>query len=184
MVVNKIVGRIEDCETVGKKIEKIGIEWYEQDKKLLKKVTDQGEEIGIRVAVPLHEGDVLYADESRIVVVEVLPCELVEVKVATMQQMGKLCFELGNRHLSLAIEEHWVQVPYDEPTFLYLEKLGFHPEKKVDKFLHYTVCHGHSHAHDEGHLHNQDTQDDGHIHTHDHIHEHSHVHTSDHHHGA
>lgn len=159
MIVDKIIGRIEDCDTAGKTIGRVGIEWYEQDKKLLKKVTDSGEEIGIRVSSPLHEGDVLYADDAKILVVEVLPCELVEVHVDTMQKMGKLCFELGNRHLSLAIEEHRVQAPYDEPTFLYLEKLGFHPEKKEAKFLKYTMCHGHSHTSD--HL-----QDDGHSHTH------------------
>ena len=147
MIINEIIGRFEDYETAGKTVEKVQIEWYEQDKKLLKKVTDSGEEIGIRVSAPLHEGDVLYTDESRILMVEVLPCELIEIKVDSMQKMGRLCFELGNRHLSLAIEEQQVQVPYDEPTFLYLEKLGFHPEKKVAKFLHYTVCHGHSHAH-------------------------------------
>ena len=61
----------------------------------------------------LHEGDVLYADEERVLVVELLPCELTEIEVHSMKEMGHLCFELGNRHLSLAIEDDRVTVPYD-----------------------------------------------------------------------
>lgn len=86
--------------------------------------------------------------KSGLFAVKILPCELTVVKVASMQAMGRLCFELGNRHLSLAIEEDRVRVPYDEPTFLYLEKLGFAPEKMLGEFRHFTVCHGHGQSHD------------------------------------
>ena len=86
-----------------------------------------------------------------------------------MQEMGRLCFELGNRHLSLSIGEKEVSVPYDEPTFLYLAKLGFKPEKKKEKFTHFTVCHahGHSHSHSEdthSHSHGEDTNSHDHAH--------------------
>ena len=46
-----------------------------------------------------------------------------------MIEMGRLCFELGNRHLSLKIDDDCVCVPYDHPTFEYLLKLGFNAEK-------------------------------------------------------
>ncbi len=147
MVAEKIIGNINDFDLKGRTLDKVWIEWYELEKKLLKKKTESGEEVGIRVESHLHEGDVLYADDSRVIAVDILPCELTEIRVNTMQEMGRLCFELGNRHLSLAIEEHRVTIPYDEPTFLYLEKLGFHPEKTEDKFRHFTVCHAHSHSH-------------------------------------
>lgn len=152
MVAEKIIGNINDFDLKGRVLDRVWIEWYELEKKLLKKKTESGETVGIRVESHLHEGDILYADDSRAIAVDILPCELTEIKVDTMQEMGRLCFELGNRHLSLAIEEHRVIVPYDEPTFLYLKKLGFHPEKKEDKFRHFTVCHAHSHSH-SGHGH-------------------------------
>lgn len=153
MVVEKILGNLESYELNGRKLDKVWVEWYELEKKLLKKSTESGEEVGIRVENHLHEGDILYADDNRVVAVDILPCELTVIPVSTMQEMGRLCFELGNRHLSLSIEEHQVMVPYDEPTFQYLEKLGFHPEKREEKFQHFTVCHAHAHTHQHGEEH-------------------------------
>lgn len=148
MVIEKILGNIADYPLEGRTVDKVAIEWYELDKKLLRKTSATGEEVGIRLETHLHEGDVLYADEKKVMVVDILPCELTTVEVHTMQEMGRLCFELGNRHLSLSIGEHEVSVPYDEPTFAYLEKLGFAPKKQIAKFTHFTVCHGHEHSHE------------------------------------
>lgn len=153
MVIEKILGNIADYPLEGRTVDKVAIEWYELDKKLLRKTSATGEEVGIRLETHLHEGDVLYADEKKVMVVDILPCELTTVEVHTMQEMGRLCFELGNRHLSLSIGEHEVSVPYDEPTFAYLEKLGFAPKKQIAKFTHFTVCHAHGHSHGHEHSH-------------------------------
>lgn len=167
MLVEKVLGNIADYPAEGKNIEKVWVEWYELDKKLLRKVSETGEEVGIRLDSHLHEGDVLYADENRVVAVDILPCELTTVEVHSMQEMGRLCFELGNRHLSLSIGEQEVRVPYDEPTFAYLEKLGFAPKKQIAKFTHVTVCHAHGHSHGAAHEHSHEE-------THGHSHSHSH----------
>lgn len=147
MLIEKISGNIADHPIDGKKADKIWVEWYELDKKLLRKISESGTEVGIRLETHLHEGDILYEDENTVMVVDILPCELTVVEVHSMKEMGRLCFELGNRHLSLSIGEDEVSVPYDEPTFTYLEKLGFSPKKKTGKFTHFTVCHAHGHGH-------------------------------------
>ena len=171
MIIEKILGNIKTYPIGERKIDTVGIEWYESEKKLLRKTTQSGEEIGIRIQAPIEDGDVLYADDSHVIVAEILPSELTVVHVHTMQEMGRLCFELGNRHLSLSIGENEVSVPYDEPTFAYLAKLGFAPEKKVEKFTHFTVCHAHGHSHDhEEHSHEE-------VHEGNHGHEHHHEHT-------
>ena len=178
MIVEKILGNLSDSYPVNdRRIDTVALEWYELDKKLLRKETSEGETIGIRISGHMHEGDVLWEDDSHLIVIDVVPTDLTVVAVDTMQAMGRLCFELGNRHLSLSIGEHEVRVPYDAPTFEYLEKLGFAPVRKKAKFAHFTVCHahGHSHAHETDHNH-------GHSHTHekDHNHGHSHPHEADH----
>ena len=145
MLAEQVLGNIKDYPVGERIVDKVYLEWYEVDKKVQRKGTEAGEEIGIRLDSHLHEGDILYADEEKVVVVEILPCELTRVEVNTMQEMGRLCFELGNRHLSLSIQEHIVSIPYDEPTFLYLEKMGFTPQKVNSKFTHFTVCHAHGH---------------------------------------
>ena len=178
MIAEKILGNLSDSYPVnGRRLDTVPLEWYELDKKLLRKETSEGETIGIRISGHMHEGDVIWEDDSHLIVIDVVPTDLTVVAVDTMQAMGRLCFELGNRHLSLSIGEHEVSVPYDTPTFEYLEKLGFAPVRKKAKFAHFTVCHahGHSHAHETDHNH-------GHSHAHetDHNHGHSHPYEADH----
>ncbi len=78
--------------------------------------------------------------------------DLTRIVVKDMKSMGRLCFELGNRHLTLSINEGEVCVPYDEPTFQYLGKLGFMPQRISAKFANFTVCHAHGHEHSHSHV--------------------------------
>ena len=155
MVIEKIIGNIKSFDVKGRKLQYVDLEWFEFDKKLIKKDLSESESIGIKIDddYKLQEGDVLFEDENRIIVLQMLPCDLTVVKVNSMKAMGRLCFELGNRHLSLAIEDDKVSVIYDQPTFEYLEKLGFAPEKITGKFKNYTVCHAHGHSHEHSHTH-------------------------------
>lgn len=150
MIAEKILGKLHDTS---KQVETVTIDWFERDKKLLRKTTSSGEDIGIRVDSPLNEGDILYEDDRKIIAVEIAPCDLISVNVGSMQEMGRLCFELGNRHLSLSISENNVKCPYDEPTFEYLKRLGFKAEKTHEKFAGYIECKAHAHTHSHEHHH-------------------------------
>ena len=150
MIAEKIIGKLHDTS---KTVETVTIDWFERDKKLLRKTTSSGEDIGIKVDSPLNEGDILYEDDRKIIAVEIAPCDLISVNVGSMQEMGRLCFELGNRHLSLSISENNVKCPYDEPTFEYLKRLGFKAEKTHEKFAGYIECKAHAHTHSHEHHH-------------------------------
>ncbi len=150
MIAEKIIGKLHDTS---KQVETVTIDWFERDKKLLRKTTSSGEDIGIKVDSPLNEGDILYEDDRKIIAVEIAPCDLISVNVGSMQEMGRLCFELGNRHLSLSISENNVKCPYDEPTFEYLKRLGFKAEKTHEKFAGYIECKAHAHTHSHEHHH-------------------------------
>lgn len=148
MIAEKVIGSLKPTS---KQIETVTIDWYERDKKLLRKTTSAGEEIGITVQEPLKEGDILFEDETRVIAVEIAPCDLVAVEVSSMEEMGKLCFELGNRHLSLSIENNRVKCPFDEPTFEYLKRLGFAARKVQEKFSGVLECRAHAHGHHHEH---------------------------------
>lgn len=150
MIAEKILGKLHDTS---KQVETVTIDWFERDKKLLRKTTSSGEDIGIKVDSPLNEGDILYEDDTKIIAVEIAPCDLVSVNVGSMQEMGRLCFELGNRHLSLSISENNVKCPYDQPTLEYLKRLGFKAEKTHEKFAGYIECRAHAHSHSHEHHH-------------------------------
>lgn len=158
MITEKIYGRIGDTSKI---IETVTVEWFERGKKLLRKTTSSGEEIGIKIDVPLNDGDIIYEDDRRIVAVEISPCELISVKISSMEGMGRLCFELGNRHLPLSISENCVKCPFDEPTFEYLKKLGFGAVKVREKFTGFIECKAHSHDHGNSHT------NDEHSHSHE-----------------
>lgn len=158
MIVEKVLGKCP--KTNHKRVDVVTLQWYERDKKRMRKQSNTGEEIGIAVEIPLQEGDILAEDEERMIVVTYAPCEIMEIPVATRKEMGRLCFELGNRHLSLEIQEDKVRLPMDEPTFTYLQHLGFCPVKATGKLEHITVCKGHDHSHSHSHSHGKEQENE------------------------
>jgi len=144
MVIEKISGNKPE-NTGGKIIETVSFEWFEMNNKILKKVSSKGTEIGLRLLQPLFDGGVLYEDDEKIICLELLPCEITRVHIHDIKEMGRVCFELGNRHLPLSIAEDSVSTPYDKPTYEYLEKLRFHCERVTEKFTPEIIVHGHHH---------------------------------------
>ena len=99
MICEKILGKLEDIELQGKKLEFITVEWHEAFKKIHRKVTDAGREIGIRLddsvlKTGLLEGDVLYADPELVIAVHTPPCEVVKAKVSPHhpEMIPKVCY--------------------------------------------------------------------------------------------
>jgi urease accessory protein len=144
MIIEKILGSVSDRDS-GKRVETVPFEWFEQNNRILKKVSSDGTEIGLKLSEPLYDGAVLFEDESKIIALSLLPCELTKINVSSMREMGRLCFELGNRHLPLCVADTWVSTPYDNPTFEYLHKLGFRCERVTEKFTPEVVVRGHHH---------------------------------------
>ncbi len=147
MVVERVLGNIEGIR-IEKEVIPVFFEWFELEKKRIAKTAKDGTQLGICISELLNNGDILMELEDKI-------------EVTSMIEMGRLCFELGNRHLSLKIEETYVAVPYDHPTFEYLCKLGFQATKVVERFTSFTECkaHGssnHTHAHSHAHGHNHE----------------------------
>ena len=61
MVCEQILGKLSEFDTSGKTIEYVDIEWHEAFKKIHKKTTDHGTELGIRMDVGnLYSSDTFY----------------------------------------------------------------------------------------------------------------------------
>lgn len=167
MICDKILDM--DVSQAEESVVHVPMEWFETEKKRIKKIAEDGTEMGICIEENLHDGDVIANVDGKLYVIDIVPSKVVKITVSTMEEMGRLGFELGNRHLSLKITENQVLVPYDEPTFLYLKKLGFHAEETMDKLSDFIVCkaHGQSESHSHAHTH-------GEPHTHDGVHYHTH----------
>ena len=141
MLCEKILGRLPDFPTEGKTVEYVEIEWHEAFKKIHKKVTDRGREVGIRLddsvlTRGLYEGDVIYADDEKVVAVHTPPCEVVYITVCPdhLFMIPKVCYEIGNRHAPLFYgeKENTFITPYNEPMMAMLSKLhGVNVERKT-----------------------------------------------------
>ena len=144
MVLEKIIGSLSENKS-SKQVITLPYEWDEVNKKIHKKIASSGEEIGLRLSEPLYDGAIVFEDETRIIALSLVPCEITRIHADTINEMGMVCFELGNRHLPLSFGNGWVDIPYDHPTFDYLHKKGFHCEKVVEKFVPEVAVRRHSH---------------------------------------
>ena len=108
MVCEKILGKLNSFDVAGKTVDYVDIDWDDAFKKIHRKTTAQGREIGIRMddSVLTHgltEGDVLYADDRLVIAVHTPPCEMIRLTIAPdhRTQIAKACYEIGNRHAPL-----------------------------------------------------------------------------------
>lgn len=139
MIAKEITGNIiKQHYDDGKLNVPITFDWFETDKKRMRKVAEDGTEFGVMVGQTIKDGDVLAETDDKRYFARIKTAQLIEIPVSSMKEMGRLCFELGNRHLSLKVENDRVLVPYDHPTMEYTKKIGFEPhiiEGGFDGFL-------------------------------------------------
>lgn len=73
----------------------------------------------------LGQGDILFADETRLIVVAIRPCESLIISPRSKFEMASLCFEIGNKHLPLFYQDEKLLVAYDAPLFRLLVSSGY-----------------------------------------------------------
>ena len=197
MIVTAIEHHVGHGPAPDRKLEvPVPVEWYDMQRTRMSAVAQDGTEFGINVDAPLKDGDVLCELDDKRYVVRIRATEVITVPVDSMERMGKLCYELGNRHLSIRVRPDSVSVPYDHPTFDYVKKLGFEPQVSQDDFSGFlivkahagagTIVGQHHHLDGEHHGHPHDEHTHGAAHSHDeHTHgaAHSHGGIDDHSHG-
>lgn len=142
MLCEQILGKLEETDISGRKLEYVDIEWHEAFKKIHRKVTDKGREVGIRMddsvlTRGLLQGDVIYSDENLVIAVNTPPCEIIQVSLMEGHEKmaAKVCYEIGNRHAPLfwGTEDTFITV-YNEPVMVMLSKIhGVTAVKKTEK---------------------------------------------------
>ncbi|MGN0355649.1 MAG: urease accessory protein UreE [Muricoprocola sp.] len=132
MICEKILGKVKDEEFSGKKVDYVDIQWDEAFKKLHRKVSQGGKEVGIRLddsvlTRGLNQDDVLAVEGDAVLAVNIPPCEAIIIHIDEhhSHMVAKVCYEIGNRHAPLfwGEEEGTFVTPYNEPMKVMLEKL-------------------------------------------------------------
>lgn len=140
MLCEKILGTLKECSSEGKVIDYVDFYWDEAFKKIHKKVSRSGLEVGIRLedgilAKGIRTGDIFYMDDEKILAASILPCEVIEIHVREDHpgMVAKVCYEIGNRHATLlwGEGENTFITPYTQPILELLQKFhGVEAEKK------------------------------------------------------
>lgn len=139
MLIQEKLGQLHAFDIGNRRIDLLPLEWHEANKHILHRQTKGGTEVVLKFLKEspcLAQDDVLYADESCLIVVDILPCPAIVVRPTTMYGMASLCYEIGNKHLPLFYEQNEVLTPYEAPLFRLLAAAGFEPEQEERKLLH------------------------------------------------
>ena len=149
MIIEEIKGNIANLSEAerNKHVEKVYLENSDLVKRIQRVTTDHGNEIGIRLKQPidLQYGDILYQDDTNLIIVDVNSEDLLVIKPRTLQEMGDIAHQLGNRHLPAQFTENEMLVQYDYLVEALLKDLGIpysHEDRKVNQAFRHI---GHSH---------------------------------------
>src|SRR4051794_28717445 len=138
MLINQKIGNLKEVDIEGFVIDRLPIEWFETNKRILHKKTVSGTEFSLKFLKEnpnLTQDDVIYKDATRIVVIDIKACEVIGVEPQSMCEMAVLSYEIGNKHLPLFYEEGILMMPFEEPLYRWLIASGFNPQKQVRKLL-------------------------------------------------
>lgn len=139
MLIQEKIGSLAHFDAGDRNIDYLPIEWYETGKRILRKPTRAGRDMALRFlkeSPALADGDILYADDQTVIAVEILPCDAMTIKMTTPSAIAAACYEIGNRHLPLFLEENELLAPFEDPLFRWLTANGYNPTRQERKLLH------------------------------------------------
>ena len=162
MLLSKKIANLADGQQWSSyQVDYIDLEWYELNKRILRKLSRKERDVGIQLAITednLLHGDILSVEENEIIVINVLACECIAIHLQSMQEMAKVCYEIGNRHAPLFsannLDESTLLLPMDKPLLVMLDKLACRTSIIKDKLIkplggaaRHSLGHAHSHQH-------------------------------------
>ena len=138
MIIEQKAGHINNIEAAGRQVDWLELEWFELHKRILRKHTRSGTEIVFRSLdkdPEFTDGDILFADGDKMIVVRVLPCDAIVLKPAGMLEMASACYEIGNKHAALFYQEEELLVPFDIPLYRSLQSFGFNVKQEQRQLI-------------------------------------------------
>lgn len=112
------------------------IEWYESTRSLIRRKTDKGWVVQVEKSSKdiYDDGDIIFDNGSTHVEVKIKPCDTIVLNPRNIQETGKICFEIGNQHIPIFLnEQQEVMAAYDANLYNLLLSGEFimHIDKKV-----------------------------------------------------
>lgn len=128
MLLNTIYAAYDPSLVKDRELDYFTIDWYESNKRILRKKTAKGIDISIKRSIPVQSllhNDILVCDDRSAILIAVKPCKCIIVFPRNAMELGTVCYDIGNKHIPVSLTETEIVLPFDRPTFLLLEKNGF-----------------------------------------------------------
>lgn len=135
MIVNKILGNLDNFDLKDKKVDFANISNDNRVKKVLRVKSYKGVEIGINVEDEIKDGDILAILDDSVVVVKILPTDVLEISPKNLKEMGIIAHNIGNRHTPAIFEEDLIIIEPDSliEEFLKNQNVKYKKTKRVLK---------------------------------------------------
>ncbi|WP_294354642.1 urease accessory protein UreE [uncultured Clostridium sp.] len=150
MVFNNIIGNIKDVSDLDQyHVETIYLDNEDMLKRILRVKSDHNREYGISLDnnEKLKDGDLLYNEEKKLIVVKANAEDVLVIKPVNMTEMGTIAHALGNRHLQAQFDREQMIIQYDRLVEEELKRDGINYSRenlKLKKaFRHVEFAHTH-----------------------------------------
>ena len=128
MLIKEKIGNLGSFDIGFRSVTYVAFEWFETNKRILHKKTNDGIAITIKFLKEnpeFKEGDVLWMDDKMLIVVDIKECEAIVIRPATILEAAFICYEIGNKHLPLYYEGEDLLIPYEAPLHKLLQASGY-----------------------------------------------------------
>ena len=172
IICEKILGKIEDFDTAALAVDRVLLDHYDMAKPHQKLKTESGMVLAVSLegGEKLYNGAVIYKDSEKMVVTELLPEDVLEIRPVGNRQWAKTAFNIGNMHHPAYIHDECIVIPYDAILESLLKGIGVayvRCERQLTGERANHVVGGHSHSHSHSHDHGHSHSHGGHEHSHD-----------------
>lgn len=115
MIIETILGDLEEMQIRGLAIDRILLGHYDLTKPHQKLTSEDGSVYAVSLphGQQLFCGAVIYKDDSKLVVIDLLPEDVLEVRPKGNLEWGKAAFNIGNMHHPAYLHEDCILLPYD-----------------------------------------------------------------------
>ena len=128
MLIQQKIGNLRDFDAHQRPVDWLDLEWYEMNKRILTRTTRGGTLLNLKFLgknPQYTEGDVLFENELSIIAIHILPCEVIVIKPRNVHEIASACYEIGNRHLPLFMDDTDFLVPFEVPLFKILSDSNY-----------------------------------------------------------
>jgi urease accessory protein len=128
-------------------VDRLALTWEQRQKSRQRLVTSQGRELALALptGTRLSAGDLLPTPDGWIEV-QLAPEDVLMIQPHSLQQAAFVAYQIGNRHLPLAIDDQGLKTPYEPVLEAYLRQQAIPVQRTWLSFTPVSAVSGHRHA--------------------------------------